>query len=298
MAAPLSAIRAPCRRGTVPSGRMNPPRWASAISVPVLSNRSTNRKANTTVTRPIWSAPARSICRNTGAIDGGMSTIPANFCWPAAMAMMVTTRMPMITPPITRRYSSAMIRKKPSAAITTGKLVSLPCVTRVAGSSTTTPAFLSAIRARNRPMPAAIAILSDLGMAFTIHSRIGSTLMMKKMTPEMNTQPSATCQLQLHAADHAEGEVGVQPHAGRQRDRVVGQEGHQEAADGRRHAGRREHRAERHARRLQDVRVDEDDVGHRQEGRDPGHDLGPDVGLVLAELEDLLEHCCSPPVVA
>ena len=43
-------------------------------------------------------------------------------------------------------------------------------------------------------MPAAIAILSDLGMAFTIHSRIGSTLMMKKMTPEMNTQPSATCQ--------------------------------------------------------------------------------------------------------
>ena len=44
-------------------------------------------------------------------------------------------------------------------------------------------------------MPAAIAILSDMGMALTIHSRIGSTLMMKKMTPEINTQPSATCQL-------------------------------------------------------------------------------------------------------
>ena len=101
----------------------------------------------------------------------------------------------MMTPPMTRRYSRATIRANPSAAITTGKLVSLPCVTRVASLPTTTPAFLSAIRARNRPMPAAIAILSDLGIALTIHSRIGSTLMMKKITPETNTQPSATCQL-------------------------------------------------------------------------------------------------------
>ena len=112
---------------------------------------------------------------------------------------------------------------------------------------TTMPAFLSAISARNKPMPAAIAILSDLGMALTIHSRIGSTLMMKKMTPEMNTQPSATCQRYLHAAHHGEGEVGVEPHARRQRDRVVGEERHQEAADGGGHAGRDEHRAERHA---------------------------------------------------
>ena len=36
---------------------MKPPRWASAISVPVLSNRSTNRKAKTTVTSPTLSAP-------------------------------------------------------------------------------------------------------------------------------------------------------------------------------------------------------------------------------------------------
>ena len=42
-------------------------------------------------------------------------------------------------------------------------------------------------------MPAAIAILSDFGIALTSHSRIGSTLMMKKMTPEMKTQPRATC---------------------------------------------------------------------------------------------------------
>ena len=101
----------------------------------------------------------------------------------------------MITPPSTLRYSSATIRAKPSVAITTGQLVRSPCVTRVAGLPTTMPAFLSAISARNRPMPAAIAILSDLGIALTIHSRIGSTLMMKKMTPEMKTQPSATCQL-------------------------------------------------------------------------------------------------------
>ena len=43
-------------------------------------------------------------------------------------------------------------------------------------------------------MPAAMAILSERGMALTIHSRIGSTLMMKNRMPEKNTQPSATCQ--------------------------------------------------------------------------------------------------------
>ena len=95
-------------------------------------------------------------------------------------------------------------------------------------------------------MPAAIAIFSDFGIALTIHSRIGSTLMIRKMMPEMNTQPSATCQRMAHAAHDAEGEVGVEAHAGGEGDRVVGEEGHQQAADGGGDAGRGEHRAERH----------------------------------------------------
>lgn len=77
----------------------------------------------------------------------------------------------------------------------TGQLLRSPCFTSVALSPMTMPAFFSAIRPRNRPMPAAIAIFSDLGMALTIHSRTGSTLITRKITPEMNTQPSATCQL-------------------------------------------------------------------------------------------------------
>ena len=101
----------------------------------------------------------------------------------------------MITPPMTRRYSSATMTAKPRTAITTGQLVILPWVTSVAGCATTMPAFFRAISARKRPMPAAIAILRDFGMALTIHSRIGSTLMTRKMMPEMKTQPSATCQL-------------------------------------------------------------------------------------------------------
>ena len=94
----------------------------------------------------------------------------------------------------------------------------------------------------------------------------------------------------LHAADHGEGEVGVEPHARRQRDRVVGQERHQQAADRRGDAGRDEHGAERHAGFAEDVRVDEDDVGHGQEGRDPGHDLRPHRRLVLVEFEQSFEH--------
>ena len=77
----------------------------------------------------------------------------------------------------------------------TGQDVGSPRVIRVAGWSTTTPAFLSAMIARNRPMPAEIAILRPRGMALMIHSRTGRTLRMMNRMPERKTAPSATCQL-------------------------------------------------------------------------------------------------------
>jgi len=44
------------------------------------------------------------------------------------------------------------------------------------------------------PIPADIAILNALRMAFTIHSRSGSTLKTKKINPERKTTPRAVCQ--------------------------------------------------------------------------------------------------------
>jgi hypothetical protein len=70
-----------------------------------------------------------------------------------------------------------------------------PTVTRVSGSATTTPAFSSAMMPSRKPIPAAIAVRCERGIASMIQARIGRTLTMKNSTPEMNTAPSATCQL-------------------------------------------------------------------------------------------------------
>ena len=65
--------------------------------------------------------------------------------------------------------------------------------TSVASLPTTTPEPLSAISAKNRPMPAAIAIFRLIGSAFTSISRTFKKLNKIKMMPDTNTAASATC---------------------------------------------------------------------------------------------------------
>ncbi len=142
-------------------------------------------------------------------------------------------------------------------------------------------------------MPAAIAERIECGMPATSQRRTPVTVRIRKMQPEMNTAPSACCQVKPMRADHGEGEEGVQPHARRHRDRPVGVERHDRRAERRGEAGRDEHRALVHAGRGEDLRVDEDDVGHRQERRDPGDHLGAHVGAVFLQLEVALEHSSS-----
>ena len=82
----------------------------------------------------------------------------------------------------------------PAAASTTGQCVRSPNVTRVASLPTTTPALRSPMMTRKNPMPAAIASFCERGMAFTTHSRTGSTDRTSIRTPEQKTAPSAVCQ--------------------------------------------------------------------------------------------------------
>ena len=93
-----------------------------------------------------------------------------------------------------------------------------------------------------------------------------------------------------HGQHHGVGEEGVQAHARCQRDRVVGDQTHDRRADGCRQAGGDEHRAVVHAGLGEDARVDEEDVGHRQEGGDAGQDLGAQRGVVRLELKQLFQH--------
>ena len=56
------------------------------------------------------------------------------------------------------------------------------------------PEPLSAIRAKNKPIPAAIAIFKLMGKALTSISRILKKLNKIKITPDTNTAANATCQ--------------------------------------------------------------------------------------------------------
>ena len=70
-----------------------------------------------------------------------------------------------------------------------------PKVTNVALSPTTTPALLSAINARNKPIPTVMATRMDCGMPLMICSRIRNTVTSKNKQPETNTAPNAACQV-------------------------------------------------------------------------------------------------------
>ncbi|CAH0292518.1 hypothetical protein SRABI66_04307 [Stenotrophomonas lactitubi] len=195
MAAVLSAISARPIFGIWPSLPIRPARLATPIRVPELSNRSTNRKAKITLTRPMSSAPLISSCRKVGARDGGTEVTPMNGVKPRTMEATVTARMPISTAPRTARASSATISTKPRVARIGAGCFRSPRPTMVAGLLTTIPALCRAISARNRPMPAAIAERRGRGMALMIHSRMRKIDSRKNSTAEMNTAPSATCQV-------------------------------------------------------------------------------------------------------
>ena len=101
----------------------------------------------------------------------------------------------MISAPGTLRCSSATIRMKPAIASSVPGLCRSPSVTSVAGCAVMMPALLSPMIARKRPIPAEMANFSDRGMALTTASRTLNTLTAMNNKPEMNTAPSAACQV-------------------------------------------------------------------------------------------------------
>ncbi len=97
--------------------------------------------------------------------------------------------------PRTRSASSEAMMKKPRMANSGPGVVRSPSVTLVAGCATTMPALDSAIMARNRPIPAAMALRSECGMPLTSQTRMPEMVRIRKITPEMNTAPSACSQV-------------------------------------------------------------------------------------------------------
>ena len=181
----------------------------------------------------------------------------------------------MRMPPNTRRYSSTAIIRKHSAASSGPGEVRWPSLIRVAGLATTMPAVFRPIRPRNRPTPAPMANLRLRGMLLSSHSRTREKVSSMNITPGDEHRAEGDLPAVAHGADHGVGEEGVQPHSRRQAHRPVGVQAHQEAAEGGRQARGDERRAVVDAGVGHDVGIDEDDVGHGDEGGQPGRQLGP-----------------------
>ena len=92
-------------------------------------------------------------------------------------------------------------------------------------------------------------------------------------------------------AEHdCEGEERVDAHAGSEGDRVVGQKRHDHRGERGGERGYGDKRALVHAGVGQDVGVDDQNVGHRGEGRQAGLEFAADGGFMAIELEETLQH--------
>ncbi|MNZ89797.1 hypothetical protein D3C78_1087330 [compost metagenome] len=92
-----------------------------------------------------------------------------------------------------------------------------------------------------------------------------------------------------HGADHGVGEERVQAHARCQADRPVGVQAHQQATECRGDTGRDEGRAVVNPGIGHDVGVDENDVGHGDEGSKTCNQLGLHRGAMQAEFKQALQ---------
>ena len=104
---------------------------------------------------------------------------------------------------------------------------------------------------------------------------------------ENNAQRSAPGD--VHAQADRISKVGVERHAGRERNGIVGVDAHHKSGNGGGKAGRENHALDWHPCLGENLRVDDDDVSHRQESGEAAEKLLLYGGLVFSELEVAVE---------
>ena len=112
---------------------------------------------------------------------------------PNTQAMIATLRIPMRMAPFTARACSAAMMKRPSMASAGVGAVSFPSATVVPALATITPASFRPMNAMKSPIPPLTAANSERGTALMMSCRTPASVRMRNATPEMKTQPSATC---------------------------------------------------------------------------------------------------------
>ena len=99
---------------------------------------------------------------------------------------------------------------------------------------------------------------------------------------------------ETHSENDAVRKIGIETHAWRHRDGVVGIKTHDEGANRRSQACRHEHRVAVHAGIRKDQRIDKYDVGHGQERRNAGKDFSPYGHAVFRKFKIRIKHSGTP----
>ena len=156
-----------------------------------MSKKSINNSVNITVDIPAVIAADRSNS-NKYVIGGGALAIPLNFASPAAQAIILKTRIPIIMFPLTFIFSRTIIAINVAHPSKTKGSLRSPNCTKVTGLSTTTSIICKPIIAKNKPIPAPIPNLRLLGIELINQALIGVKEIIKNNTPATNTAPKAS----------------------------------------------------------------------------------------------------------
>ena len=129
--------------------RLNPipARVVTPITVPIQSNKSTNKRVNTMVAISAVKMFFHSNFMKIGSIEGGVLKIPSKLVMPIGIPIKVVARIPIRSAPFTLRTKRIDVKPIPMIPNKPEPEVNLPKLTSVAGLSTMTSAFFKPMKA-------------------------------------------------------------------------------------------------------------------------------------------------------
>jgi hypothetical protein len=93
----------------------------------------------------------------------------------------------------------------------------------------------------------------------------------------------------VHVETDCVGKISVERHAGCKRDGIVGVDAHHQGGRGSRYARGKDDTLGRHSGLREDLRIHDDDVGHRHEGGEATEHFLFDGGVIFGEFEVTLD---------
>jgi len=246
--------------------------------------------------RPMLAAARRSSLRNVPEGCGSEKKFAGQCARPRGIPARVMATMPMRMALPMRRAIRMAMRIRPRAARRTWGSETLPMLTKVAGLATMIFALRIPMKAMNRPMPAAVAVLETIGD--TVDDLLADVGECEDEEEETGQKDDTKSSLPGNAAAKDDGisEVSVEGHAGSEGDWIVGPQAHDERGDRGGNASGEENAFDGHAGFGEDAGVDDDHVGHGHERGEASEKFSADGGMVFFEMKNAVEQTVSLPI--